>query len=86
MTDKIRPSHYQIQGRKECFEEMLDLFGVEFTRAFCLLNVQKYAYRHEEKNGAEDIQKAKAYKQKYLDLGGKVENVWLIEDNYGIDL
>lgn len=86
MTDKIKPSHYNIQGRKECIEEMFDLFGAEHVRAFCLLNMQKYMYRHEEKNGDEDINKAKEYKNMYLKHGGQIENIWKLEDIYGVYL
>ena len=64
------PSHYNQPGRKECIEEMLDQFGVVAVRHFCLLNAYKYNYRHSMKNGAEDIQKAEWYMNKYRELGG----------------
>lgn len=86
MTDKIKPNHYNIQGRKECIEEMLDMFGAEHVRAFCLLNVQKYLYRYEEKNGTEDINKAKEYKKMFLNYGGDVNHIFMIEDVYGVHL
>lgn len=86
MADKIKPSHYNIKGRKECIEEMLDLFGFEYVKAFCLLNVQKYLYRHEQKNGQEDINKAKAYKDMFLKYGGDIERIWKLEDSYGVYL
>jgi NTP pyrophosphatase (non-canonical NTP hydrolase) len=57
------PGHYNIPGRKECIEEMLDLFGYEKVEAFCELNSYKYRYRHELKNGQEDLDKAKNYDQ-----------------------
>lgn len=64
------PKHYNIPGRKECIEEMLDIFGVEKVMAFCELNAYKYKYRHEMKNGAEDLAKAEWYLNKLLELGG----------------
>ena len=64
------PSHYNIPGKKECWDEMVERFGVEATKIFCKLNSFKYLYRHEEKNGQEDIEKAANYKNKYLELGG----------------
>jgi hypothetical protein len=67
------PSHYQREGRKECIEEMLDIYTIEMVRAFCLLNVYKYRYRHSMKNGEEDLQKANWYWNKYLELGGTPE-------------
>lgn len=58
MSNVIHPGHYNIPGRKECIEEMLEKFGYEKTEAFCELNSYKYQYRHEQKNGQEDLDKA----------------------------
>ena len=55
------PKHYNIPGRKECIEEMIDIFGIEEVMIFCKLNVYKYRYRHELKNGQEDLDKANEY-------------------------
>ena len=57
----IHPGHYNIPGRKECIEEMVEKFGHEKTEAFCELNSYKYRYRHELKNGQEDLDKAVNY-------------------------
>lgn len=70
MSNVIHPGHYNIPGRKECIEEMLDKFGYGKTEAFCELNSYKYQYRHEQKNGQEDLDKASNYQkmlQKYLE-------------------
>ena len=78
MMDNVNhPSHYCKPGRKECIDEMLDLFGVEAVRDFCLLNRYKYQYRYDLKNGAEDLQKADNYEKIYLDLGGNSEKLAL---------
>ena len=61
MSNVIHPGHYNIPGRKECIEEMLEKFGYEKTEAFCELNSYKYQYRHEQKNGQEDLDKAANY-------------------------
>ena len=68
------PSHYNIPGKKECWDEMVERFGVEATKIFCKLNSFKYLYRHEEKNGHEDLEKAANYKNKFIELGGTVQN------------
>lgn len=57
------PSHYQAPGRKECIVEMLELFGKEKVITFCELNAYKYHYRHELKNGQEDLDKAEWYEE-----------------------
>ena len=61
------PSHYN-QGKYECIDVMVETFGVEATKNFCLLNAFKYIWRTGEKNGAEDIKKAIWYLDKVLDL------------------
>ena len=58
------PQHYQKAGRKECIEEMLELYGEHITAIFCLTNAYKYIYRAGEKEGnseQQDMQKAKWY-------------------------
>lgn len=61
------PSHYAT-GKYECIDVMLEIFGVEAVKTFCLLNAFKYNYRSGRKNGLEDIQKAKWYIDKYIEL------------------
>lgn len=62
------PSHYNIPGRKECIEEMIDRFSSETVISFCRLNVYKYRYRAELKNGIEDLKKADWYEAKMNEL------------------
>nr|DAS82787.1 MAG TPA: nucelotide kinase [Caudoviricetes sp.] len=61
------PSHYAT-GKYECIDVMLEIFGVEAVKTFCLLNAFKYNYRTGNKNGLEDIKKAKWYIDKYIEL------------------
>lgn len=63
------PSHYQ--GKHECIDEMIALFGVEAVKAFCKCNVYKYRYRASAKNGQEDLDKANWYMDKLLELEGE---------------
>lgn len=68
------PSHYR--GEKyECIEVMLEVFGVEFTKAFCLGNAFKYLWRCGKKHRTpyEDIAKAMWYLEKYRSLEGGAE-------------
>lgn len=64
------PRHYCKPGRKECIEEMIDIFGVEAVKTFCKLNAYKYRYRYDLKNGIEDLSKAVWYENYYDYLGG----------------
>lgn len=71
------PGHYNIPGRKECIEEMLEKYGREAVLSFCLLNRYKYYYRADRKNGKEDICKAVWYERRYLEMGGDLEKLKL---------
>ena len=62
------PAHYNIPGRKECIDEMIDKFGFQKVMNFCELNSFKYRYRHKLKNGQEDLEKATWYEQKKHEL------------------
>lgn len=60
------PAHYQ--GKHECIDEMISLFGLDAVKGFCMCNVYKYRYRASRKNGAEDIAKADWYMDKLIEL------------------
>ena len=61
------PKHYT-SGKVECIDAMIEIFGVEAVKHFCLCNAFKYHWRHELKNGDEDIKKATWYMNKYKEL------------------
>lgn len=61
------PSHYT-QGGVECIQAMQAAFGAETVQSFCLCNAFKYIWRANLKNGIQDIEKAKWYINKYLEL------------------
>lgn len=61
------PSHYET-GKFECIEVMEEIYGREDVKAFCRCNAFKYLYRCKNKNGNQDIDKARWYINKYLDL------------------
>lgn len=70
MSNVNHPNHYKT-GKIECIDVMLETQGVEAVINFCILNAFKYLYRHRNKNGIEDIQKAKWYLDKAIELAGK---------------
>lgn len=61
------PPHYT-SGKFECIEVMEDALGKEAVMNFCICNAFKYIFRHKKKNGVEDVQKAKWYLNKYIEL------------------
>lgn len=60
------PAHYQ--GKHECIDEMVALFGVDAVIGFCKCNVHKYRFRASAKNGQEDRDKADWYIDKLIEL------------------
>lgn len=64
------PSHYET-GNFECIDVMIETQGKEAVMDFCVCNAFKYIYRHNNKNGIEDIKKAKWYLDKYIELAEK---------------
>ena len=62
------PSHYQ--GKNECIDVMIAMFGKEAVKHFCMCNAYKYRFRADKKNGEEDIKKAEWYETKLIELGG----------------
>ena len=64
------PTHYE-SGKFECIDVMLETQGKEAVMDFCLCNAFKYLYRHNRKNGIEDIKKAKWYVDKYIETEQK---------------
>ena len=73
MADNVNhPTHYET-GKFECIEVMVETQGVEAVQDFCICNAFKYLYRHRSKNGKEDIEKARWYINKYLELEEKDE-------------
>ena len=67
MDNVNHPSHYKT-GKFECIEVMIETQGVQAVRDFCICNAFKYLYRHRNKNGREDIEKAVWYLKKWLTL------------------
>ena len=64
------PEHYQ--GKNECIDVMIAMFGTEAVKSFCRCNAYKYRFRADRKNGEEDIRKAEWYESKLIELeGGK---------------
>lgn len=52
MSDLVNhPKHYNKSGRKECWDEMKGIFGIEAVIIFDVLSAYKYHYRAGEKEG-----------------------------------
>ena len=62
-----KPKHYASTSI-ECIDAMSETQGVEATKQFCICNAFKYLWRHNAKNGDEDIRKASWYLNKAVSL------------------
>lgn len=62
------PQHYELPNGLECIDAMVATLGRETVMAFCKANAFKYLWRHERKNGAEDVEKARWYLNKWHEL------------------
>lgn len=61
IKDNINPNHYK-KGEVECIKAIESaVVGKTGIEAACVANVIKYLWRYEEKNGIEDVKKAKWY-------------------------
>lgn len=69
MEEVNHPDRYN-NGNIECIDAMVDVFGQEATNNFAVLNSFKYIWRHKQKNGKQDIEKAlwylNYYKEHYI--------------------
>ncbi len=77
-SDKINsdmvnhPSHYNLPDRKECIDEMIDIYGLKDVAKWCEITAYKYKYRAGHKDSfTQDIQKASWYMVKARELKSK---------------
>lgn len=70
-NDKVNhPSHYQTAGGIEVIEYIASLLG-DNVKYYYLGNVIKYISRFDKKNGVEDLEKARFYLNKMIEMEDK---------------
>ena len=66
------PSHYNLPNRKECIDEMIDIYGLKYVAKWCEITAYKYKYRAGHKGSVvEDMSKAAWYIDKARELNSK---------------
>lgn len=70
------PSHYEKSCSLECIDVMEAMFGPERLITFCLMNSFKYLWRHRNKNGKEDLDKANWYLTKAAETLDRLKDIW----------
>lgn len=69
MADNVNhPAHYEASTSLECIEAMELMFGKQAVYDYCICNAYKYIWRHRNKNGLEDLNKAEWYLNKASEL------------------
>lgn len=75
------PSHYNLPNRKECIDEMIDIYGLKDVAKWCEITAYKYKYRAGHKGSVtEDMSKAAWYTVKACEL--KSKRRWKIFDKF----
>lgn len=67
----FHPTHYNQKDRKECWDEMIEIFGKDAVIIFDCLNAYKYYYRKGFKDGnscEQDAEKMENYMNHARDL------------------
>ena len=80
-TDNVNhPAHYEQSTSIECIEAMELVFDRFDVQTFCLCNAFKYIWRHKNKGGLEDLEKAQWYieyaKNLYLKMKISDKDLW----------
>lgn len=66
------PSHYNLPDRKECIDEMIDIYGLKDVAKWCEITAYKYEYRAGHKDSlTQDMLKAMWYTDKARELKSK---------------
>lgn len=69
---KINPEYYKNNG-KDLFTHFYEMFSVSEFRGYLTMNIFKYLYRYKNKNGLEDLNKAKRYLEELITLETRQE-------------
>ena len=62
------PNHYAAGCSVECFDIMRMIWTEKELADYCYINAFKYIWRHENKNGLEDLRKAEWYVKKAKEI------------------
>lgn len=67
-NDPVHPSHYKLPGGMEVIDVEVAMFGKEWVQHHCICTAVEYLLRHRQKNGAEDVKKAKWWIDEWCEL------------------
>lgn len=68
---KLRPDYYKGKNGKDLFDMFEEEFPREYTTGFYVLNLVKYVRRYKDKNGVEDLKKARTYLDRLIEFEEK---------------
>lgn len=78
--EKIKPSYYRNNGT-DLIKMWSQLFSVDGFRTAMKSHITKYVVRYDQKNGIEDLEKAKYYIERLIEF----EHEQLDESNHTMD-
>lgn len=64
----LEKNSYYNQNNMECYDAIEGMIGKKGLEDFCRGNILKYVWRYKDKNGVEDLKKAKAYLDKLISI------------------
>lgn len=67
-TDPVHPNHYKLPGGMQVIDVEVAMFGKEWVQHHCICTAVEYLLRHMQKNGTEDVKKAKWWIDEWCEL------------------
>ena len=67
-TDPVHPNHYMLPGGMQVIDVEVAMFGREWVMHHCICTAVEYLLRHRQKNGDEDVKKAKWWIEEWAKL------------------
>ena len=67
-TDPVHPNHYMLPGGMQVIDVEVAMFGKEWVMHHCICTAVEYLLRHRQKNGDEDVKKAKWWIEEWAKL------------------
>lgn len=65
---QVGGDHYRKVPGEQLWDRLVRIYGLPSARCFFIGNILAYVERYQEKNGVTDLQKAKHYLEKLIEL------------------
>lgn len=83
--EQVGGNHYRKIDGEQHWDRLVRLFGLPSARCYFIGNITSYVERYQEKNGIEDLRKARHYITKLIELEAKyLEDQRVLENCSGL--